>query len=132
MPYIKKEKRTKYDVLIDNLACILNTRENNDELAGEMNYVIFRLARILCDPKSGGKRGYARIAVILSAIGEAEKEFRRRSLVPYEEEKEMENGDVTTNASLDKPSFVITYDKFLQLLSKMDANPDHLRDLLES
>ena len=94
MPYIPKKEREKYDHLIDALAHILNTRAGNDELSGEMNYVLFRLARLLCDPESGGVLRYSRIAVVLSALGEAEDEFRRRVLIPYEKEKEREYGDV--------------------------------------
>lgn len=94
MPYIRKEKRKKYDRHIDKLAEILNDRANNDELSGEMNYILFRLANILCSPVRGGERRYARIATVLSAMREAEGEFRRRVLVPYEKEKEIEYGDV--------------------------------------
>ncbi len=94
MPYIPKEKRDKYDAHINNLATILNGLENNDLIAGELNYVLFRLARLLCNQESGGEHRYARIAVVLSALGEAEDEFRRRVLIPYEQEKEREYGDV--------------------------------------
>lgn len=94
MPYIPKEKRKKYDALIDRLAHILNTRTNNDELSGELNFVFFRLARLLCDGESGGKRGYARLAVVSSALSEAQAEFRRRVMIPYEDEKIGLAGDV--------------------------------------
>jgi len=94
MPYIPKDRRDKYDDHIDSLAHILNTLEGNDELLGEMNYVLFRLARILSDEESGGQRRYARLAVIRSCLREAHDEFGRRTLVPYEIEKERQNGDV--------------------------------------
>lgn len=94
MPYIEQHKRKKYDPLIYLMAREVNGVEHNDQILGELNYVLFRLARLLCDEKSGGKNGYARIAVVLSALGEAEAEFRRRVLIPYEKEKERENGDV--------------------------------------
>lgn len=94
MPYIPKEKRKKYDILIDELAHILNTRADNDELSGELNFVLFRLARLLCDGESGGKRGYARMAVVSSALSEAQAEFRRRVMIPYENEKISLAGDV--------------------------------------
>lgn len=94
MPYIPKRDREKYDQIIDALAHILNTRENNDEISGEFNYVLFRLARLLCDGESGGKRGYARMAVVSSAMSEARAEFRRRVMAPYEEEKIGLAGDV--------------------------------------
>ncbi len=94
MPYIQKDKRKKYDVHIDRLANILNTLEGNDDVSGEMNYVLFRLARLLCDSESGGKRGYARMAVVSSSLSEAQAEFRRRVMVPYENEKIGLAGDV--------------------------------------
>lgn len=94
MPYINKKERLKYDNLIDSLAHILNTREDNDELSGEMNYVLFRLASLLCDGDSGGKRNYARMAVVSSAIDEARTEFKRRVMAPYEDEKISKAGDV--------------------------------------
>ena len=94
MPYIPKKDRAKYDHLIDSLAHILNTRADNDEMSGELNYVLFRLARLLCDGESGGKRGYARMAVVSSALSEAQAEFRRRVMAPYEDEKISLAGDV--------------------------------------
>jgi len=94
MPYISKSKRIKYKDLIDALVYILNTRADNDELSGELNYVIFRVARLLCDNESGGKRGYARMAVVSSALAEAQAEFRRRVMAPYEDEKIGTAGDV--------------------------------------
>jgi len=94
MPYILKRKRKKYDHLIDLLAHILNTQVNSDELSGEMNYILFRLARLLCDDELGGKRGYARMAVVSSAMAEAQAEFRRRVMAPYEDEKIQITGDV--------------------------------------
>lgn len=94
MPYISKKNRKKYDNLIDSLAHILNTRNDNDEISGELNYVLFRLARLLCDGESGGKRGYARMAMVSSALSEAQAEFRRRVMAPYEDEKIGLAGDV--------------------------------------
>ena len=94
MPYIPKDRRKKYDHLIDSIAHILNTRVDNDELSGEMNYVLFRLARLLCDQEPGGKRSYSRMAVVSSALSEAQAEFRRRVMAPYEEEKIGLAGDV--------------------------------------
>lgn len=94
MPYIPKRNRKAYDHLIDHLAAQLNVVDSNDELSGDMNYIFFRLARLLCDPESGGERRYAVMAVVSSALGEAQAEFRRRVMAPYEDEKIKENGDV--------------------------------------
>ena len=94
MPYIKKAERAKYDPLIERLSQTLNTRIDNDELSGELNYILFRLARLLTDQESGGSRCYARMATVVSAMNEAAAEFRRRRMAPYEDEKIRENGDV--------------------------------------
>jgi hypothetical protein len=93
MPYIKQDERKYYDNIVDHLAnCIINS--DNDRISGDLNYVLFRLAKKLCDPTIGGTKNYARMAVILSAMNEAQAEFRRRILVPYEDEKINSNGDV--------------------------------------
>jgi hypothetical protein len=94
VPYIPKDRRDKYDDYINRLAHILNNLEGNDEIGGEMTYVLFRLARLLGDEDSGGQRRFARLAVIRSALTEARDEFRKRVLDPYEKEKERQNGDV--------------------------------------
>lgn len=94
MPYIPNKCRQKYIRPIHDLAKILNTRASNDEMSGELNYVLFRLAKMLCDDKCGGKRGYARMAVVSSALSEAQAEFRRRIMAPYEDEKIDSAGDV--------------------------------------
>ncbi|KKN98891.1 hypothetical protein LCGC14_0141320 [marine sediment metagenome] len=108
MPYIKEEEREKYDHLIDKLAVIFNGLDGNDELSGDLNYVIFRLAYLLTHTQTGGKRKYARMAVVLSALNEAGEEFRRRIMGPYEDEAITKNGDVQLKPQhqLLKPSSV--------------------------
>jgi len=94
MPYISLKDRQKYDQYINEIANSLLKSENNDVLSGAMNYILFRLAKILCDVDSGGSRSYARMAVVSSAMSEAQAEFRRRIMAPYEDEKIEQNGDV--------------------------------------
>jgi len=94
MPYIPKFDRLKYDSMIEGLAKILNGLDDNDQLSGDMNYVLFRLAMLLTHEPTGGKRKYARMAVVLSAMGEAGEEFRRRFMGPYENEAIDKNGDI--------------------------------------
>ncbi len=93
MPYIVKKDRVEYDDAIDSLATELNSL-CHDDLAGHLNYIIFCLAKILCSDDYGGKRNYARMAVVSSALSEAQAEFRRRVMAPYEDEKIELNGDV--------------------------------------
>ncbi len=94
MPYINKEDREKYDPVIDILCHDLNGLKDNDKIAGELNYVLFRLAKSLCSYECGGRRNYARMAVVSSALSEAQAEFRRRIMAPYEDEKIEIAGDV--------------------------------------
>ena len=88
MPYIPKDSRAEYDDEINNLVEKLEAWDN-DTLSGHLNYIFFRLAGIL-----GTSESYARMAVISSALSEAQTEFRRRVMAPYEDEKIKENGDV--------------------------------------
>jgi len=88
MPYIEKKFRSEYDDEIDRLVPKLDGWDN-DALSGHLNYVFFRIARILGDGES-----YARMAVISSALSEAQAEFRRRVMAPYEDKKIISNGDV--------------------------------------
>lgn len=94
MPYIPEIDRKKYDERIDSIGYTLNSLEDNDKISGELNYLLFRLASFLCDPKCGGTHNYARMAVIRSAMNEAQVEFHRRIMTPYEDEKIKINGDV--------------------------------------
>lgn len=94
MPYIPQKSRYKYDDHIEALALMLNATAKNDLLSGELNYVFFRLAKLLCNESSCGKRNYARMAVVSSALSEAQAEFRRRIMAPYEDEKIKSAGDV--------------------------------------
>ena len=94
MPYIPQECRYAYDTAIERLAELLNTTGNNDKIAGELNYIIFRLANLLCSETSGGKHNYARMATVSSAMSEAQAEFRRRMMAPYEDRKIELAGDI--------------------------------------
>jgi len=88
MPYITKNSRAEYDNEINNLVEKLDGWDN-DALSGHLNYIFFRIAGLL-----GKDESYARMAVISSAMSEAQAEFRRRIMAPYEDKKIYENGDV--------------------------------------
>jgi hypothetical protein len=94
MPYIPEVTRDKYDERVDAIAFTLNSLENNDMISGELNYILFRLAKVLCTPEVGGARNYARMSMVSGALSEAQAEFRRRILAPYEDEKIKTAGDV--------------------------------------
>ena len=105
MPYIPQKKRERYDCHIDDLIRRLS-HLSNDELAGDLNYIFFRLSIMLStsDVQKGISNasissvpidlGYARLAIISGALSEAQAEFRRRIMAPYEDKKIYENGDV--------------------------------------
>lgn len=93
MPYIKKEDRKQYDDLIDDLSVELEGKDN-DTLSGHLNYVLFRLAGLLAQGTINNPGNYARLAVIRSSMKEANDEFHRKVMVPYEDRKIKENGDV--------------------------------------
>ena len=89
MPYIDFDSRKEYDGLINDLAIKLDDLDN-DTLNGHLNYIFFRLAGTLCTVHES----YARMATVSSALSEAQAEFRRRVMAPYENQKIEENGDV--------------------------------------
>ena len=75
MPYIPKDKREKLDWIIDNLAAEL---ESNG-VTGNLNYVLFRLAKKIC-------HRYKDYAAFEGDCQQALKEIYRRQTAPYERE----------------------------------------------
>ncbi len=88
MPYILRTNREPYDAGITQLLGQLESLDNN-KLSGELNYVISSICAELITGQD-----YARMAVVLSAVHEAEAELRRRWLAPYEDGKRIKNGDI--------------------------------------
>lgn len=84
MPYIKKEDRKYLDRQIGALSKRILTE-------GELNYVISQLAHQ--SVKTWGL-GYANLNKIIGVLECAKIEFYRRVVVPYEDMKRRENGDV--------------------------------------
>ncbi len=79
MPYIKKEDRNRVEVS--------EVAEN----AGELNFLITQLLLYYLFHE---KLSYRRINDCIGALEGAKMEFYRRVVVPYEEKKIEENGDV--------------------------------------
>lgn len=77
MPYIKPEDRER----------VLKTR--TPQTAGELNYLL--TVTIL---NYVGSPNYAKINDVLGALEGAKLEFYRRTVVPYENSKITENGDL--------------------------------------
>lgn len=83
MPYIPKENRKHLDWIADNLAAELKTLG----VTGNLNYVLFRLAKRIC-------YRYRDYAAFEGDCQQSLKEIYRRLIAPYEDRKIEENGDV--------------------------------------
>lgn len=83
MPYISKEKREHLDFKIDSLAVELGLLG----ITGNLNYVLFRLAKKLC-------HRYKDYAAFEGDCQQSLKEIYRRLVAKYEDEAIKRNGDV--------------------------------------
>lgn len=84
MPYIKQDQRKKFHYGLDSLPVIDNP--------GELNYLVSQLIRQYI--KYGQKSGYQAINDIIGALEGAKLEFYRKIVIPYENQKIKENGDL--------------------------------------
>jgi len=82
MPYIKPEDRKK----------LAEQDTKHPETAGELNYLITTMALRYVREKGICYQSYNDVMGVLEG---AKLELYRRSIAPYEEEKIMQNGDVT-------------------------------------
>ena len=80
MPYIPQHMRRQ-----------LNDGTDSLEYAGQLNYVI---TKCITDYIDYNGNSYQRINDVLGALEGAKLEFYRRVVVPYEDQKREENGDV--------------------------------------
>lgn len=83
MPYIKQEKRERLDWIIDNFAAEFN----EIGITGNLNYVLFRLAKKIC-------HRYSDYAAFEGDCHQSLREIYRRFEEEYEDKKIEENGDV--------------------------------------
>jgi hypothetical protein len=81
MPYIRPNERPT----LDEVEEFMNLR--GVQADGDLNYILFRMALRL-------RPSYDNYKNFLGELEEAAQEIRRRLLVPYEEMKRQENGDV--------------------------------------
>ncbi len=86
MPYIKEEKREKFD---EGLALIEESLDV-EYFEGELNYIVTYLCKYLYEAYPD----YQRINALIGALECAKLELYRRVAVPYEDKKMQENGDV--------------------------------------
>jgi len=89
MPYIKDPEKREMADSINDLSMFIESK-------GDLNYAICELVgRCIIDSDS---LSYTGMSELIDAVHDAEAELRRRLLVPYEDLKIIENGDV--------PSFI--------------------------
>lgn len=84
MPYIKKEDRTNFDKW-------LASAEFAPDTAGELNYVISCICRDYLIAKG---QNYSNMNEIIGVLECAKIEMYRRIMMPYEDKKINENGDI--------------------------------------
>lgn len=84
MPYIVPEKRAALDPALAQCAGAIETE-------GDLNYCIYKISTLLIE-RIG--ESYATLSMCSSAMEHAKLEWYRKKLVPYEEKKIVENGDI--------------------------------------
>lgn len=91
MPYILKINRAKYDKAINQIVERLCDEDDEDDVPGRINYVLFSIVfRYL---KRHGIRYYV-LNGIMGAIECCKQELYRRVIGPYENKAIEKNGDV--------------------------------------
>lgn len=87
MPYIKQEKRKKWQELLEKVNSLVKTIPT-EEIDGELNYFI---TKILISCYSPSYFNYNRAVGLLECI---KQELYRRKIAPYEDKKMQENSDI--------------------------------------
>ena len=87
MPYIKSEKRKKYEMIIQELVSILKPLPP-EEVDGDLNYVVTKLLKEVYPLR------YYHINKAVGVLECIKLEFYRRVAAPYEDLKIKESGDV--------------------------------------
>jgi ribosomal protein S3AE len=87
LPYIKSEKRKKYEKIIQELIGILKSLPP-EEVDGDLNYVVTKLLKEVYPLR------YYHINKAVGVLECIKLEFYRRVAAPYEDIKIKESGDV--------------------------------------
>jgi hypothetical protein len=87
LPYIKTEKRVKYDKALHELVGILKSLPP-EEVDGELNYVVTKILKGVYPLK------YYHLNKAIGVLECIKLEFYRRVAAPYEDVKIKESGDV--------------------------------------
>jgi hypothetical protein len=83
MPYIAEHRRTELE-------------DGRPNTPGELNYALTRVSMTYLEDRTLYKGDYSYVDLndIIGAFEAAKLEFYRRVVVPYEEQKRFDNGDV--------------------------------------
>ena len=92
MPYIQKHVRFYYDREIDEL--LKSFTDGQYPHPGDLNYILTRIIKGYYKANGNENGAYQSINDILGALEGAKMEFYRRVVVPYEDGKIKQNGDV--------------------------------------
>lgn len=87
MPYIRPERRTKYDEVLAELTSILKTLPV-EEVDGEINYVVTKILKEVYPLR------YYHLNRAVGVLECIKQEYYRRVAAPYEDTKIKESGDV--------------------------------------
>lgn len=90
MPYIAKADRPKFDSLIEDVVDALTDHGYKPADEGEVNYFISSVIWKLFDMN----KKYKTANTLSGVISCVDKEFYRRKVGPYEDEKIKSNGDL--------------------------------------
>ncbi|MBS7637445.1 hypothetical protein KEJ49_00925 [Candidatus Bathyarchaeota archaeon] len=87
MPYISRDKRPKYEKVLEELIGILKSLPV-EEVDGELNYVVTKILKEVYPLR------YFHLNRAMGVLECIKQEFYRRVAAPYEDVKMRENGDV--------------------------------------
>lgn len=87
MPYIKPDRRTKYDEMLADLIQILKSLPV-EEVDGEINYLVTRILKEVYPLR------YFHLNRAVGVLECIKQEYYRRVAAPYEDTKIKESGDV--------------------------------------
>jgi hypothetical protein len=98
MPYIAQEKRDVLDPMIEALLAKLAELEIDDDennMEGNINYTFTRLLMMVYGDKNSTR--YSNVNDAMGILASVQAEYYRKVAAPYEDQKEFENGEVSTD-----------------------------------
>jgi Domain of unknown function (DUF6899) len=87
MPYIAQDNRKIYDSRLKDIVALVRSGSNGP---GDLNYCFSRIVWSIFDAAPS----YTAANTLLGVLEAVQKEFYRRKVVPYEDSKMIQNGDL--------------------------------------